>query len=129
MPKFVYCSVCGTKTEVTRKALKNYGRIVELIDPHKCLDEPIEFDLSPNEVPSYTTESEKKFVKKLNGLSNPEGKALPTEGIRDRRFEDVKLTAPQNLIENLKGLGNVEPENSPLDGYDGEEDEESLRGE
>ena len=100
MPKYVYCSNCGTRLEITRKALKGYGRIIDLINPHVCPDEPVDLDLSPSEVP-VRKEVEGKFVEKLNDLRQPP--QVSTLDLRDKRKEsEVKTTAPASIIEQMK---------------------------
>ena len=100
MSKHVYCSNCGTRLEVTRKALKGYGRIIDLINPHECLDEPVDLNLSPSEVP-VKKGVEGKFVEKLNDLTQPP--QVSTMDLRDRRKEtEVKTTAPASIIEQMK---------------------------
>ena len=130
MPKFVYCSVCGTKMTVTRKAVRKLGRIVELIDPHKCHEEPIDLDLNPVEVPSYVEEGNKKFVQNLNKLVSLS--TVSTSNLRDRRFdveqeEEASSTAPQSLIQNLRSMQHSPPARPIPEGnsfeVEGEEDE------
>lgn len=117
MPKFVYCSECGTKLKVTRKAIKNYGRIIDLIDSHECPEEPLELDLTPTEIPTLEgqEEPERKFVQKINDLSHKTiHGAVSTMDLRDRRAEeDVKSTAPSSLIDNIKSLTNTTPAKDP----------------
>lgn len=111
MPKFIYCSNCGTKLTIIRKALKGYGRIIELIDPHECPEEPLDLDLTPTEVP-VNKETDGKFVEKLNNLRPSQ---VNTADLRDRRKEsDIKTSAPASVIQQTKNLMNFsEPENKP----------------
>lgn len=110
--KYVYCSNCGLRLLVTRKALPKYSRIIDLIEPHKCLDEPVEFDLTPMDVPIpiAVPEGGNKFVQKLNELQ-PQP---PTVEPGDRRdIADIKKettsTAPRTLINNMKAMHNTTP--------------------
>jgi hypothetical protein len=111
--KCVYCSNCGLRLTVIRKALPKYGRIIDLIEPHECLDEPVEFDLTPIEVPAFTSVPEKgknKFVQKLNGLQPR------TEGTGDRRNpehikSDASSIAPRTLLDSVKSMHNTTPVN------------------
>lgn len=108
MAKFIYCSECGTKLHIIRKALKGYGRIIDLVDPHKCPDEPIDLDLTPTEVP-VKKKVEGKFVEKLNNLRPSQ---VNTADLRDRRKEsDVKTSAPASVLNQLSQIPNSEPEN------------------
>jgi len=110
--KFFYCSKCGTRLTVHRKALPTHGRIIELVDPHECLDEPMPFDLSPIEVPHFDNvdapeKEDNLFVQKLNELSKASGNAMPEAILEDRR--DPKFTkegspkssAPENLLKTV----------------------------
>lgn len=111
MAKFVYCSECGMKIAIARKSMPNYGRIIDLINPHTCLDEPAELDLGPEtEVVAFDQEEgEKKFVKKLNELKSTPG-AVSTMDLRDRRQEsDIKSSAPASLTENIQSMQNTAP--------------------
>lgn len=112
--KVVYCSNCGTRLAITRKALPKYGRIIDLIQPHVCLAEPIEFDLTPVDVPTFTGSSGKddgKFVQKLNELFPL---STSTDNLKDRRkTENIKSepssSAPRTLLSNMKAMHNTTP--------------------
>ena len=117
--KCVFCSNCGLRLAVIRKALPKYGRIIDLIEPHKCLDKPVEFDLTPVEVPTFTNvveEGKNKFVQKLNELEPlPLLPPIPgIEGTGDKRNpEHVKSegssSAPRTLLDNVKAMHNTTP--------------------
>lgn len=108
MAKIVYCSNCGQRLEVTRKALKGYGRIIELIPPHECSEEPQELDLTPIEIPKKVGG---KFVQNLNELRPANLGSVSTMDLRDRRAtQDVKSTAPASLLTQVKNLGPSIPE-------------------
>jgi len=109
--KPVYCSECGMKLSVTLKALKSYGRIISLVDPHVCADEPIPLDLTMEENPSDYG-GERQFVQKLNDLPDPVLRgAVSTADLRDRRPPDqVKTTAPVNIIQQMKSMIGTHPE-------------------
>lgn len=113
MPKFVYCSSCGAKLPVTRKALKRHQRIIDLVDQHECLEEMRGLDL--DEIGEFTAEpvGDKKFVKKLNDLSPPPSiGAISTDNLSDRRIpEHIKQSAaPKGLIDQFDFLANSQPE-------------------
>lgn len=112
MPKQFNCAQCGIVLNHTRKALK--GRIYDLIEPHECGEvetpEPgdatvfVPSDAKTNE-PNY---NQFEFVQKINDLS---GKPSVEPEVGDRRPTDqVKSTAPSNLLEDLKNLPNSTPE-------------------
>ena len=104
MAKFIYCSVCGEKSQLHIKAVKNFGVVLRFIDPHTCHEEPIELDLEPQEIPMASTD--RKFVEKLNELPNPHG--VSTMDLRDRRTADViKSTAPESILGQIGGLKNA----------------------
>jgi len=106
--KTVYCAQCGTRLEVFRKALKGYGRIIDLIQPHKCPEEPIELDLTPTEIPVKSPEG--KFVQNLDILRPSNTPSVSTADFRDRRTE-VKSTAPASLLDQIKLQNPSIPEN------------------
>ena len=112
--KVVYCSECGTKLNITRKALKGYCTIIDLIPPHECPEEPIDLDLTPQEVPVDTRAGEGKFVKNLNDLSlRP---SVSTLDLRDRRKEvDIKSSAPSSVIQQMKQMQNSTPAKDLID--------------
>lgn len=115
MSKLTYCSNCGFRLTIHKKALPKYGRIVDLIEPHECSEEPHEFDLAPTNVPTYQPEEKNnKFVKKLNGLSPPSSEFTNFPAIdinfKDRRPADqVKSTAPESLLTHMKDAINTSP--------------------
>ena len=82
--KYVYCANCGTKLKITRKALPRYGKIIDIVECHECLESPVDLDLKPTDVPRVSSSerrsgersSENKFVQKLNELVR---KSLPLE--------------------------------------------------
>lgn len=123
MSKPIYCSECGMKLNVTLKALKGYGRIINLVDPHVCAEVPMELDLTPTEVP-VTYEGERKFVQNLNNLTQSVMGQVSTADLRDRRpDEQVKSTAPMNILEHMKHAVNSAPAN-PVDKDPGDSGEE-----
>lgn len=98
MNKFVYCSHCGMKIQVFKKAIRHYGRIINLIEPHECTAESVEFDLEPTEIP--VKEPDGKFVQKLNNLRPSQ---VNQSDLRDRRAEpEVKSSAPTSVIQRMK---------------------------
>lgn len=110
--KHVYCAECGTKLEVTRKALPKYSTIIDIVPWHQCLDTPIEFDLSVNPIPIEPKMPDGKFVRNLNKLE-PSIPRVMAEGevIGDRRPSDqVKQTsiAPKNLLDQMKSITHTE---------------------
>ena len=112
--KCAYCSNCGLRLAIIRKALPKYGRIIDLIEPHECLDEPVEFDLTPIDIsiPSMAGEGKNAFVQKLNGL---QPSSINTENLMDRRnTEDIKgesSSAPRTLLNNIQSMHNTTPVN------------------
>ena len=106
MSKQYFCANCGLRLDVYRRAMPKYGRILELVTPHECSEEPVEFDLTPLDLPTpMPSEKENKFVKKLNELSPPPPFHNPAIDLRDRRpIEQVKSSAPESLLTHLKGM-------------------------
>ena len=114
MPKFVYCAKCGYRSVVIRKAVPSIGRIVDMIEPHVCSDDPYPLDLEPLEVPipsESLNKDENKFVKNLNDLKRPSG--ISTVNIQDRRDKfnaEVKTTAPPTVFDNIRNMIGSTPE-------------------
>ena len=109
MANFIYCSACGHKSLVHRKALLNFGRIIEIIEPHVCTEEVQEVDLKPMEVPNQPIKNENnKFIEKINEL-NPKPKNVfePTGDKRPKEF--IKSSAPESIISNIRSLQNLAP--------------------
>ncbi len=119
MSRQFYCSQCGKHLTTFRKALPTYGTVIDLIDPHECSEEPIEFDLTPLHPSSFKPENvDNKFVQKLNELTPKLNQ--PKEGkLRDRR-NDVPSSAPPNVLGILKNMQNSIPD-KPLVSPESEE--------
>lgn len=121
--KYVYCSRCGTCLEITRKALPKYGKIINIISPHECPDEPVELNLTPVDVPipSATGEGNDKFVQNLNGLQ-PQPSTIELGDRRD--IADIKKetssTAPRTLLDNIQSMHNTTPANDVRSEPEGE---------
>jgi hypothetical protein len=98
MSSHVYCSECGTKLKIYRKALPKYATIIDIVEPHICPDEPIELDLKPVPIATLVNPpQEGKFVQKLH--------ELPTEDktLRDRRPKDqVKSAVPTGILDAIR---------------------------
>jgi hypothetical protein len=112
MTKFVYCAECGTKLQIFRKAMPKYNCIIDIVNPHICLESPAEFDLKPDPVPQFiqadvVSLKDKKFVRNLYELQ-PEGEnPLDNETITDRRPKEhlrseIQTTAPRSVLEGIK---------------------------
>ena len=117
--KVVYCANCGTRLNIMRRAMPKLGRIIDVVEYHICPDEPVEIDLTPVDLPSFTeSEGNNKFVKILNDLQPPSilG-AIGADDLRDRRPLDQvktesKSTAPTslgNLINSLEPSAPTKP--------------------
>ena len=106
--KSIYCANCGMQLPLFRKALPHYMRIIDMVEPHICLDEPVEFDLTPVDIPTMTIGEDNMFVQKLNELPIPSGRGgdlRSKEHVRD----EIKSTAPGGV------LGLVQTEDSKAD--------------
>jgi hypothetical protein len=124
--KLLYCSNCGTRLTISRKALPNYGVIVDIVNYHECPETPVEFDLKPLDISRIgLVEGKDKFVKSLNELSNQTPKQsimevhkknygeVDSNDLRDRRFETsnddkVKTSAPSSVINIIDSMANGE---------------------
>lgn len=135
----LYCSNCGLQLKIIRKAMPKFGTIIDLVEPHKCLETPIDPNTIIVEAPVFIGDRD-KFVKSLNkliptnigreiGHSHSEGKSLRpssmtgTDGLRDslyqlpkdHRFDPepkpgLKSTAPKTLLNIIEGIENSTPE-------------------
>lgn len=102
MTKQYFCSKCHLELTVTRKALKEYGRIVELVEPHECSDEVHEIKFDSRPLNTFDTSYKDKIDQNLINLGIEPG---------DRRsLADVKSTAPSSLLDKIKTLSNSIPE-------------------
>ena len=121
--KVVYCSKCGTRLAITRKALPKYGKIINIINPHECPDEPVELNLTPIDIPipSATGEGENTFVHNLNKLQSL---STDTDNLMDRRkAENIKgesSSAPRTLLDNIQSMHNTAPVNDVRNEPEGE---------
>lgn len=104
----VYCAECGTRLTVVRKVYN--GVIVDVVNAHECLPEPIPLDLQPVGV-MFSPMAKGKFVQKMNDLYPPKPSTevfnVKDEQLRDRRGEkdgDVKTSAPENVTKMLKTM-------------------------
>lgn len=133
----IYCSNCGLLLKLTRKALPKYGTVLDLVDPHTCLEVPVDpasiiIDATPiGEIP--------KFVSSLNDLESSrnqgmarvhkenygEGKSLRpssmtgTNDLRDMRFDQQDKrpsTAPSSVLDQIKSMSNSIPSHEANDG-------------
>ena len=111
MSKLTYCSNCGMRLNVYKKAIPKYGRIVDLVEPHECTEEPVEFDITPTDTPVFEpSEKDNKFVKKLNELSPLPDLMGSDLNLQDRRSTDqVKSIAPESLLSHVKNMSNTTP--------------------
>jgi hypothetical protein len=100
---------------ITRRALPKYGRIIDIVEPHECPEEPVEIDLTPVDVPTFVNVPDDldkdTFVQNLNGLSPP---TIGTNDLKDRRkIENVKdgtsSSAPRTLLDSVKAMHNTTP--------------------
>lgn len=102
--KVVYCAECGRKIPIFRKAIKGYGRIIELIPTHECSEEPEELDLTPIKVPPAEDIVNGKFKDTIDDLKTPNS-TRPTRGFQDVRPKDsIKNLAPQGVLEQVKNF-------------------------
>lgn len=122
MSKFIYCSNCGAKLQRYRKAVKGLGKIIDIIDPHVCTEEPMPLDFAQTEVVEYEESPQGKFVEKLNDLkaTGVLGQ-VSTMDLRDRRVEqDIKTTAPGTVLDQIKNMTNSAPEHDLEDPMEGD---------
>jgi len=119
--KTVYCANCGMQLKITRKALPSHSRIIDIVEWHECLKEPLDLDLEPLDVPRPSRvkeEGKDKFVQKMNDLPVP--KLLNIDvGVKDRRPKDqVKSTAPVSVFDNILSMNNSTPTHSLTEDFE-----------
>lgn len=116
----LFCANCGLPLHLYRKAVKELGIIVDVVDYHECLDEPVPFDLSTVPGPFIPVEGKDKFVLGLNDLANKHSqsaskslfKGIGTDDLRDRRFDNekgLKSSAPPTVLDQIKSMTNSIP--------------------
>ena len=118
----IYCSKCGLKLNLTRKAYPKHGIVVDLVDPHECLEIPIEPEVLAKS-PRFEVFGEEPARLPYKGRFDPRGISsgpkpgmLDSEGLKDRRFEvNEKSTAPVSLLKNMGTMRNATPENPLVD--------------
>jgi len=116
--KTVYCSNCGKRLNVKRVALKKFKRIINIVEYHECSETPVEFDLSPIDVPTFIEHKEKnKFIQNLNKLDKP--KTFNIEEPENEEPKNNKTIAPQTLLNQLKSLTNTTPSHN-IDNFGGD---------
>lgn len=97
--KVIYCSKCNKQLIITTIALKQYGKVIQTIEPHECVSPPLEFDFQKVTIPTPGSDIGQKSTK----LSFPSGSDTLT--LRDQRSpEVVKSTAPQSILEQIEDL-------------------------
>jgi hypothetical protein len=103
----LYCSNCGLKLTTSKKAMPKYNCIIDVVVPHQCSDEPVEFDRLPNQVTPFVS-LDGKFVRKLNDLqpANPQ-RNISEETIGDLRSKDhlrneIPTSAPQSVLDHIR---------------------------
>lgn len=109
MAKQYYCSYCGTKLIVTRKALPNKGYIIELVEPHDCDERNVE-NITDAAKPVSPDIREMQIMSKVPPPEDEDN--FPTPEFRDRRDKkDIKSTAPFNVLTQLDPNRTSSPEN------------------
>lgn len=114
--KTVYCSNCGKPLQVFRKALPSHSRIIDIVEWHECLEEPLDLDLEPLTVPRPSEskkEGKDKFVQKLNDLPAQSSLSTTNVMLKDRRpTEQVKSTAPASVFDTISSMQDSTPAHS-----------------
>lgn len=102
-----YCSNCGIRLTITKRALPKFSTVIDIVEYHTCPSQKVPFDLSPNPSPAYLPQTDKrKFVEELDeieplGINELNEKIIE---LRDRRPDSqVKTTAPPGILRHLKG--------------------------
>ena len=138
MPKHIYCAACGQELLATRIAVKKLNKIIDVVEPHNCLENvaelkedepkpeivPISKDRPPNLNALFDSF---KFVKNINNLSPKDPRQSDIDldqaerlGTTDRRKEtkdksDIKTTAPTAILNQMKGMMNTSVNHKEID--------------
>jgi hypothetical protein len=117
----LFCANCGLQLRTIRKAVPKYGTILDLVEPHTCLETPVDPTTVLIEAP-ISTEDRNKFVESLNGLKPPASplgsidraprrpSMTGTDDLRDRRFDGkVPSIAPSSVLDQIKSMSNSIP--------------------
>ena len=85
-----------------------------MVEPHVCLEEPVEFDLEPVDIPTTPIGEDNMFVQKLNELPIPSGRGgdlRPASQVR----EELKSTAPGGALGLVQAEGSLvdDPRTNP----------------
>lgn len=112
--KPVYCTECGMKITVFRKALPRLGRIIDVIEPHVCLEVTMEPDLSGDEAPAFVQAPKGKFMDKLNDLPPAKFPGIGTDDLQDRRNIPgwQQSSAPRSILTSIKSMETHIPEHN-----------------
>lgn len=104
------CGNCGQSLNVKPTAIPGAGKIVNIVDYHECLEEPLPLDIEPVEIPTISVEKQ-GFTETIRSL-NPSAVqgSVSTLELRDRRApEQIKSTAPDSLLGQMNSFGNSNP--------------------
>ena len=122
----LYCSGCGLLLKVTRKALPKYGTILDLVEPHTCLEVPVDPASiieapSIGEIPKFVSSLNDLKPSPSNNLREPRRSSmLGTDDLRDMRFDQQDKrpsTAPSSVLDQIKQMGNSIPSHEMKDGH------------
>ena len=114
----LFCSDCGLLLKLTRKALPKYGTILDLVDPHTCLEvpvDPLSIINAPSigEIPKFVSSLNDLKPSPSNNLREPRRSSmLGTDDLRDMRFDQQDKrpsTAPSSVLDQIKQMGNSIP--------------------
>jgi hypothetical protein len=116
MAKYIFCANCGFRLPIFRKALPAHSAIIDMVECHECLPEPIIPDLSAAAVPQFEPKKPKgKFATKIEELSPT--KHFPIPGVEGGELKDHRpskeniLTslAPKNILNQVREGVATEP--------------------
>jgi hypothetical protein len=108
----IFCSECGMRLLISRKAVKTAGIIVGLVDPHTCLEIPIVPDFKSITIPIFEPSKAKgKFADKLEDISPsphfPLSNELDEAGVMDKRPEirpALTSNAPKSVLDEISKI-------------------------
>lgn len=121
MPKHIYCAKCGMELKTIKKAIPHEGKVIVIVEPHKCNEVSVEEFKGFKTAPPDKVEPVKDvrgldeifdsfpFVQKLNKeISEHEtiSDVKETGDKRDKkhlREELVTSTAPLGVLNVIKG--------------------------
>jgi hypothetical protein len=120
----LYCSECGLRLNTARKAMRAYGTIIDVVEPHVCSEIPSEIDLGPISTLKQPTIGG-KFADKLDSIQPPTQSPLVDQRPAPSLRNELGTSAPIGILEGIrsqisKGVSSAPTESLPEGGFNDE---------